>query len=202
MVLHAIDKLALTDMKVWLGVWLGNNATTNDRQLAAMNELLDKNGATPFAGVIVGNEVLYRKDMTIKALGKVLADVKTNLTTKNIDLPLATSDLGDNWTAGLAADVDIVMSNVHPFFAGVTVEEASGWTWDFWQTHDVILTQGTTKKNVISEVGWPSEGGKDCGGAPVCDNSTIGSVAGINEMNTFMNDFVCQSLANKTDYFW
>lgn len=201
MVLHSIDKLSLTDMKVWLGVWLSNNATTNKRQLGAMYDILDKNGATPFAGVIVGNEVLFRKDMTEQELGDVLSSVKSNFTSKKIDLPLATSDLGDDWTAGLTADVDIVMSNVHPFFAGVEVGAAAGWTWDFWKTHDVVLTQGTTKKNVISEVGWPSTGGNDCG-AGTCASKTAGSVAGIDEMNTFMKTFVCESLTNGTEYFW
>ena len=202
MVLHAINKLGLTDTKVWLGVWLGNNDTTNNRQLGAMYDILDKNGADPFAGVIVGNEVLYRKDLTEMELGTVLSSVKSNLTSKKIDLPLATSDLGDSWTAGLAAEVDVVMSNVHPFFAGVPPDSASAWLWNFWQTHDVILTQGTTKKNVIAETGWPSDGGKDCGQATSCTGTTPGSVAGIDGINTFMGDFVCQSLANKTEYFW
>lgn len=201
MVLHSIDALGLTDMKVWLGVWLGNNDTTNDRGLNAMNTILKKYGADPFAGVIVGNEVLYREDLTETELSKILSDVKKNLTTMKIDLPLATSDLGDDWTAGLTSEVDIVMSNIHPFFAGTTAEAAAGWTWDFWQQHDVILTKGTSKKNVISEVGWPSGGGNDCGSVN-CTSKTQGSIAGVDEMNTFMNDFVCQSLANGTDYFW
>jgi len=203
MVLHAIDRLELTDMKVWLGVWLGNNQTTNDRQLAQMWKLLDDNkGKTDiFKGIIVGNEVLFREDLTMVELGKILADVKKNLTDQNIDLPLATSDLGDNWTAELAKDVDIVMSNIHPFFAGVTAEVAASWTWTFWQGHDVVLTQGTPTKQIISEVGWPSAGGNDCG-ASDCTTKTEGSIAGIDEMNTFMDSWVCQSLANGTEYFW
>ena len=201
MVLHSIDKLSLKDMKVWLGVWQGNNATTNDRQLNAMYDILDKNGAAPFAGVIVGNEVLFRKDLTETELGTVLSDVKSNLTSKKIDLPLATSDLGTDWTAGLIENVDIVMSNVHPFFGGVAASDAAAWTWDFWQMHDVVLTQGTAKKNIIAETGWPSTGGNDCG-AVNCTSKTQGSIAGIDEMNAFMADFVCQSLANRTEYFW
>ncbi len=201
MVLHAIDRLGLTDMKVWLGVWLDKNTTTNERQLSDMYELLDKHGASPFAGLIIGNEVLFRKDMTEQELGTVLANVRTNLTSKSINLPVTTSDLGDDWTADLARDVDIVMSNVHPFFAGVEVKVAAGWTWNFWQTHDVILTAGTTKPNIISEVGWPSTGGNSCG-PNKCTTETEGSVAGIEEMNTFMESFVCQSMANQTEYFW
>lgn len=205
MVLHAIDRLKLTDMKVWLGVWLGNNDTTNSRQIAQMWDILDHNDAKVFKGVIIGNEVLYRKDLSETELLKVINDVKTNLTSKSIDLPVATSDLGDNWTADMASKVDIVMSNIHPFFAGVTAEEASGWTWNFWQTHDVILTSSTSGTNstnqIISEVGWPSAGGNDCG-ASTCTSKTQGSIAGIDEMNTFMSDFICQSLENGTEYFW
>jgi exo-beta-1,3-glucanase (GH17 family) len=201
MVLHSLNALGITDMKVWMAVWLDKNATTNARGLTDMYALLDKHGADPFAGIIVGNEVLFRKDMTITELASVVSDVRTNLTSKSISLPVAIADLGDNWTPALVADIDVVMSNVHPFFAGVTATEAAAWTINFWQTHDVVLTAGTNKKNIISEVGWPSEGGNDCGGA-TCTSSTQGSVAGITEMNTFMDTFVCQGLANGTDYFW
>ncbi|KAL8672990.1 MAG: hypothetical protein Q9168_002584 [Polycauliona sp. 1 TL-2023] len=201
MVLHAIDKLGLTDVKVWLGVWLDNNATTNARGLGSMNSILKEYGADPFLGVVVGNEVLYRKDMTAEALGLVLSDVRKNMTALNIDLPLATSDLGDNWTAELASEVDVVMSNIHPFFAGITPDVAAEWTWNFWQMKDVVLTANTKKKNIISEVGWPSAGGMDCGAAN-CTAGVKGAVAGIKEMNAFMGNFVCQSLANATDFFW
>ena len=201
MVLHAIDKLALTSMKVWLGVWLDNNSTTNDRGMKAMYDILSKNGDKPFAGVIVGNEVLYRKQMTETQLGDTLTDVRKNLTSQNIHLPVATSDLGDSWTAGLAQSTDVVMSNIHPFFAGVPVDQASGWTWDFWQTHDTVLVQDKSK-NIISETGWPSGGGTDCGtDATTCPTGS-GSVSGIDGMNKFMGDFVCQSLTNGTNYFW
>ena len=201
MVLHAIDKLGLTDMKVWLGVWLDNNSTTNARGLAAMNDILSKHGADPFLGIIIGNEVLYRNQMTETQLGKILSDTRKNLTSMNVDLPVATSDLGDNWNAALVEDTDIVMSNIHPFFAGKSPDIAAQWTWDFWETHDTVLTKGTDKKNIISEVGWPSGGGKDCGEAK-CAAGVQGAVAGIDEMNEFMDNFVCQSLANGTDYFW
>jgi len=199
MLLHSIDQLKLNGtIKVWLGVWLDNNSTTNDRQLQQMYNILDKYGDSSFVGVIVGNEVLYRQDMTSAELGAILSGVRQNFTAKGINLPVATSDLGDDWTAELASEADYLMANIHPFFAGVNADVAASWTYDFWTNHDTIL-QTDLSKNIIAETGWPSAGGMDCGGAPTCVN---GSVAGIPQMNTFMDQWVCQALANGTTYFW
>ena len=111
MVIHSIKQLALNDMKVWLGVWLDNNATSTNRGISDMYDILQRNGQDPFAGVIVGNEVLYRKDLTETQLGDILSGIKKNFTSLKYTLPVATSDLGDDWTAGLAAEVDVVMSS-------------------------------------------------------------------------------------------
>lgn len=208
MVLHAIDRLELKDMKLWLGVWIDNNITTNDRQIKQLYKVVeDTKDKSVFKGVIVGNEVLYRGKnsgstvTTITSLAKYMQDVKSKLKSMGADMPVATSDLGDNWTAELARVADAVMANVHPFFAGVSINEAAGWTWSFWQNQNVPLTKGTNTPQIVSEVGWPSGGGNNCSPGP-CQKPTDGSVAGVDEMNKFMEDWVCQSLVNGTEYFW
>jgi exo-beta-1,3-glucanase (GH17 family) len=203
MVLEAITRLDLQKtMKVWLGVWLGANSTTNARQVSHMHSLIDAFPADRFKGIIIGNEVLYREELTETQLMKVVNETRSHLKEKGSSLPVATSDLGDNWTKQMAEQVDAVMSNVHPFFAGVTAEEAAGWTWTFWQGHDVVLTADRPEiRQIVAEVGWPSEGGNNCGGA-TCTSETQGSVASIDNLNTFMQDWVCPSLRNGTEYFW
>lgn len=192
MVLHAIDALAIP-MTVWLGVWLDSNTTTNTRQLKHLYTLLSSYKASYFEGVAVGNEVLFRENLSEQALFSTIAAVRSNLTSRSISLPVATSDLGSNWKASMLPYVDVLMANVHPFFAGVVVEKAADWTWSFFQDNDVVLTAGMSPppRVMISEVGWPSAGG-----------AQGGSVAGIDEMNRFLNDFVCAQNKKGTEYFW
>ncbi|CAI6340749.1 unnamed protein product [Periconia digitata] len=207
MVLHAMDRLELTDMQLWVGVWLDQDAPTNKRQMEQFYDTVDeeikhKNNLDRFKGVIVGNEVLFREDLSKSDLLEHISWVKGNLTKRGHSLPVATSDLGDNWTAEMATEVDIVMSNVHPFFAGVDVGNAAGWTYEFWTTHDVALTASDKKiKQIVAEVGWPTGGGNGCGDRN-CTTDTEGSVAGIDELNQFMEDWVCPSMKNQTEYFW
>lgn len=193
MVLHAIDVLGI-DMKLWTGVWLDGNSTTNTRQLNHLYRLIEnKDYHDKFDGVAVGNEVLFAKSLTETELFTIISDVRTNLTRLGYKIPVGTSDLGSNWNANMARQVDVLMANVHPFFAGVTAEKAADWTWTFFQENDVVYTDNLSPKPrvMISEVGWPSGGG-----------TLKGSVAGIDEMNTFMADFVCKENARNTEYFW
>jgi exo-beta-1,3-glucanase (GH17 family) len=202
MTIHALKQLQMDDdIKIWLGVWQDNNKTTNARQLAQMWDILDTYGDTPFKGLIVANEILFREQMTVDELGDLLTSVRTNLTAKGMSLPVATSDLGDKWTSALAAVSDYVMANIHPFFAGTPAADAAAWTYNFWDVNNGPIFKTDTSMNVISETGWPTQGGTDCGttGVTSCAN---GSVAGIDELNTFMADWVCQALANGTNYFW
>jgi len=145
--------------------------------------------------------------MTITELGKYVDDFRTNVSSKDINMPVSTADLGIAWTAGLAADSDIVMANVHPFFAGVTPEQAPGWTWSFWTGMDTYstgtnTTGGNYPKQIIAETGWPSEGGNNCGTGEKCPTPTEGSVASTENLNTFLDGWVCESLKNGTTYFY
>jgi exo-beta-1,3-glucanase (GH17 family) len=202
MLIHAVNQLELKDtIKIWLGVWQDKNTTTNERQLAQMWDILDEYGEAPFKGLIVANEILFRKQMTATQLGSLLSEVRTNLTSRKISLPVATSDLGDDWTSELASMSDYIMSNIHPFFAGVNAKDAASWTYSFWSNQNGGFWKSDISKNIIAETGWPSQGGTDCGSSAVTDCPN-GSVAGIDEMNTFMEGWVCQALANGTNYFW
>lgn len=202
MLIHATNQLQLNDtIKIWMGVWQDGNSTTNARQLSQMWEILDKYGDSPFKGVIVANEILFREQMKATELGNLLSEVRTNITNKGMSLPVATSDLGDDWTSELAEMSDYIMANIHPFFGGVNAKDAASWTYSFWENNNGAFFKADKSKNIIAETGWPSQGGTDCGSTDITDCPEA-SVAGISEMNQFMSDWVCQALANGTQYFW
>ncbi|KAM0244809.1 hypothetical protein ACHAP5_005932 [Fusarium lateritium] len=199
MLIHALDRLEMTDTKIWMGVWLDKNETTNERQMDQMWDILDEYGDKPFEGIIIANEILFREEMNITALAEILDDTRTKLDKKGLKLPVATSDLGDDWTSELASDSDYIMANIHPFFAGVEASDAASWTYSFWKNKNGDMWKSDKQKNIISETGWPTGGGTNCGEAKTC---TEGSVGGVDELNTFMEDWVCQALKNGTNYFW
>ena len=202
MAIHAINQLKLqSKVKLWLGVWQDGNATTNERQLSQMWDILDQYGADPFKGVIVANEILFRQEMTITTLGTLLETVRTNLTARGMKLPVATSDLGDNWTEALAAQSDAIMANIHPFFAGTKAADAADWTMYFWGNKTSTFLKKDKSMNIISETGWPSQGGTSCGNEWETD-CPAKAVAGVDEMNTFMEDWLCRTLDSGQEYFW
>ncbi|CCF34942.1 endo-beta-1,3-glucanase [Colletotrichum higginsianum] len=202
MLIHSIQQLKMEDtIKIWMGVWQDKNTTTNARQLEQMWDILDVYGDKYFEGVIVANEILFRQEMTEAALGNLLAEVRTNLTAKGLSLPVATSDLGDDWTASLAAKSDYIMANIHPFFSGTNANDAAMWTYAFWENQAGGFFKPDKKKNVIAEVGWPTKGGMNCGDGTAV-NCPTRSVAGISELNELLDEWVCPALANGTNYFW
>ena len=123
MTMKAIQDLKV-DMTVFIGVWVDGNSTTLERQLGAMYDLLKTYPASMIDGVAVGNEVLFRQDLTETELIELIQEVRTNVTAMNLGktIPICTryyfyslsvfltiSDLGSNWTPTLAAAVDCVV---------------------------------------------------------------------------------------------
>jgi hypothetical protein len=155
MVLEAIDRLGMSSsMKVWLGVYLDGNTTTNERQVEQMYGILDKYPSSRFAGIIVGNEVLFGNYLTVTQLATQLQAVRTKLATMKIELTVSTADLGEAWknNPALASSSDIVMANVHPFFAGVKAEQGTSWAWTYWQS---IVALPGLKTGTVSGSSYP-----------------------------------------------
>jgi len=91
MVLDAIQALQV-DLTVFIGVWVDNNSTTVQRQLNDMYSTLNKYPVDLIDGIAVGNEVLFRKDLTETQLITMIQEVKANVSAMNLGktLPICT----------------------------------------------------------------------------------------------------------------
>lgn len=50
------------------------------------------------------------------------------------------------------------MANVHPWFGNVSIQDAAGWTWEFFEENNVQPAAKLSNKPTmyIAETGWPS----------------------------------------------
>lgn len=90
------------------------------------------------------------------------------------------------------------MSNVHPWFANVSIDQAAGWTNDFFQEQNVAVANTLANKPemYIAETGWPSKS-SDAG-----NESNGPSIASVENLQKFLDTFVCQANTNGTKYFY
>lgn len=181
-VLNAIEDLGL-DMTVSMGVWVDRSFEASKRQLKEMKRLVSSYPARHFDSILIGNEVLFRQEMTEDELIAHIDTTRAFLKSKDIYIPVGTSEIGARWNDKLGGHVDVLAASIHPFFGGVRANESTKWINDYLYSKmmvDMSQWEVVPETIVISEVGWPSGGGK------IRD-----SVAGIPEMQVLLNDWLC-----------
>ncbi len=148
-------------MRVKLGVWLARDAQQNQAELERGLAL-----ARAYPGVvellIVGNEVLLRRELSPQALGAVLAYARTQS-----PVPITYADVWEFWQrhAVLAHQVDLVTVHILPYWEDnpVPVEAAVGHVLDIAHT---MQQQFAGKPVWVGETGWPAAGRQRAGAVP------------------------------------
>jgi len=148
-------------LKVWHGAWLNDNDKENLEQI---NLLIDHANKYPdtIERVIVGNEVLLRKDLTVAQLRGYIRQVK-----QRVKQPVTYADVWEFWLRNpqLADDVDFITIHLLPYWEdepiGLDRREADGTLRIEKHILDIIhrvQARFPGKKIVIGETGWPSDG--------------------------------------------
>ncbi len=148
-------------MRVNLGVWLSRDAAQNQAQLQRGLELAQQYKGT-VTRLVVGNEVLLRREMAPDALGKILDYAK-----QHSPVPVTYADVWEFWLrhAELADHVDIITVHILPYWEDdpVAVGDAVA--------HVLSVAQKVQKafagKPVwVGETGWPAAGRQRAGAVP------------------------------------
>jgi exo-beta-1,3-glucanase (GH17 family) len=148
-------------LKVWHGAWLNDNDKENLEQI---NLLIDHANRYPdtIERVIVGNEVLLRKDLTALQLRAYIRQVKSR-----VKQPVTYADVWEFWLRNpqLADEVDFITVHLLPYWEdepiGLDRREADGTLRianHIGAIYRRMQERFPGKKIVIGETGWPSDG--------------------------------------------
>jgi exo-beta-1,3-glucanase (GH17 family) len=140
-------------MKVLMGVWLGRDLVANEREVQ-LALAAAKRDAGSLSGIVVGNEVLLRQELTEKALAGYIERVNAST-----DVPVTYADVWEFWQAhpALAKATDYVTIHILPYWEDepVAPEKAIRHVADVYQR---MKSEFPGKQVMIGETGWPSEG--------------------------------------------
>ena len=138
-------------MKTLVGAWLGDEPDKNEEEIANLIDLAKK-GYVDIAAV--GNEILYRKDLTEEELLAHMHHVKKAIP----NIPMGYIDAYYEFTdrPNITEACDVILANCYPFWEGCHIDYSFLYMKQmYFQARDA----GKGKKVIITETGWPSEGG-------------------------------------------
>lgn len=137
-------------MKTLVGAWLSDDLEMNELEIESLINLA-KNGKVDIAAV--GNEVLYRNDLTLEQLLSYIRRVKEAIP----NLPVGYVDAYYEFTVHpeLADACDVILTNCYPFWEGCPFDYSLQ---HMNSMYHQALEAGKGKKVIITETGWPSQG--------------------------------------------
>lgn len=138
-------------MNTLVGAWLGSDLEKNEAEMQGLKNLASQ-GLVDIAAI--GNEVMYRKDLTEEQLLAYLHDFKASFPNINTGYVDAYYEFTDR--PNITAACDVILANCYPFWEGCPIEYALLYMKDMYHQATVA---GGGKKVIITETGWPSEGG-------------------------------------------
>ncbi|MFD2533432.1 glycoside hydrolase family 17 protein [Gracilimonas halophila] len=150
-------------LKTLVGAWLGSDKDKNDEEIESLIRLA-KDGYVDIAAV--GNEVLYRDDLTEEELLEYIGNVKAELT----DIPVGYVDAYYEFVQRPAlVDVcNLILCNCYPYWEGTSFEDSFQ---HMRQMYYQAKEAGKGKKVIITETGWPSKGEALGGAVPSKENA-------------------------------
>jgi exo-beta-1,3-glucanase (GH17 family)/cellulose synthase/poly-beta-1,6-N-acetylglucosamine synthase-like glycosyltransferase len=169
-------------VRLMAGAWIEGRAERNERELSALIALSRKYDNIDRA--IVGNEVILRGDLGVRALINYLDRARAQL-----DIPVSTAEPLDTWQRHpeLADHVDFITVHVLPYWEFIDRKDAIGFVLGQYQALQELFPG---KPVVIGEVGWPSNGDRRRYALPSLANEAH-----------FLRDWFNVAAREKIDYY-
>lgn len=138
-------------MKTLVGAWLGDDLELNEKEIESLITLA-KEGCVDIAAV--GNEVMYRGDLTEDQLIAYINRVKEAL--PHIPVGYVDAYYEFSHRPNITAVCDVILTNCYPYWEGCPIEHAFN---HMHSMFELAKHAGNGKRIIITETGWPSQGG-------------------------------------------
>ena len=145
--------------KTLVGAWLGKDLDKNQIEVDKLIELCN-DGYIDVAAV--GNEVMYRKDLSEEKLIEYIKYVKSKIKTK---VPVGYVDAYYEFSSrpSMTVACDVILTNCYPYWEGCNIDYSLIYMKQmFYHARDVA----NGKRVIITETGWPSKGSSLRGADP------------------------------------
>ena len=145
--------------KTLVGAWLGKDLDKNQIEVDKLIELCN-DGYIDVAAV--GNEVMYRKDLSEEKLIEYIKYVKSKIKTK---VPVGYVDAYYEFSSrpSITDVCDVILTNCYPYWEGCNIDYSLIYMKQmFYHARDVA----NGKRVIITETGWPSKGSSLRGADP------------------------------------
>lgn len=138
-------------IKTLVGAWLGDDKAINAKEVKGLIDLANQ-GYVDIAAV--GNEVMYRGDLTEEELLAHMYNVKQSI---SANIPVGYVDAYYEFSnrPNVTEACDIILANCYPFWEGCDQDYSLLYMKDMYQR---ALKAGNGKKVIITETGWPNKG--------------------------------------------
>ncbi|MGE0153591.1 MAG: hypothetical protein AB7R90_13325 [Reyranellaceae bacterium] len=141
------------NLKVTHSAWLGTRPVINAQEISALIDAANRYPET-VERVIVGNEVLLRKDLTQRELVNYIRTVRSA-----VKQPVSYADVWERWieNPALAEEVDFVTVHILPYWEDHPVGVARA-RQHIADVYDIVKARFPNKPILIGETGWPTDG--------------------------------------------
>lgn len=145
-------------LKTLVGAWLGNDAAINRREVEGLIQLANE-GLVDIAAV--GNEVMYRNDLSEEQLLEFIYEVKSRI--PNVPVGYVDAYYEFSHRTKITEACDVILCNCYPFWEGCPFEHSLA---HMKQMYQQATEAAGGKKVIITETGWPSQGENTKGAQP------------------------------------
>ena len=140
-------------LTVSLGIWISSDLEANEKELNTGIKVALANRRN-VDRVIVGNETIYRNDVTADQLNDYIRRVRAALPAR---IKVTTAEPWSMWllTPEIGENVDVIFVHLLPYWESVSARDAQSF---LDRAFINVQEEFPDKPIVIGETGWPSEG--------------------------------------------